>query len=301
MNVRRYTVAMIVVGCLLLSPAAADAASKTIRYGPFTVGAGSMDNPTMTTKLRLAVSKPCGDCYITAFKPNLVYSDGSTADMPDVMLHHAVFASQWRSDTTCSGTWLGLAGERFFASGNERSAIDLDEANYGYRQRWYDQWNLLVELMNHSSVDQTVYLEMTFKYRSLFDSAVKPVRPLWLDIDLCGDSEYSIPGAPANTEFTTTRDWTSTISGDVVGMIGHVHAWGVKVSTTNVSKRGQTICTSWAHKDEMQEVMAMDVCTGTPLARIRQGNILRLHSVYELNGIPRDDVMGIMLGYVHRP
>jgi hypothetical protein len=215
----------------------------------------------------------------------------------DMMLHHAVFASQWRSDTTCSGTWLGLAGERFFASGNERSAITFPYG-YGYRQRWYDSWNLLVELMNHSTVDKTVYLKMTYTYRDLGDP-VQSVRPLWLDINLCGDSEYSIPATYPN-EYETTRDWTSTISGQVVGMIGHVHAWGVRVATTNESAGGQTICTSWAHKDEMQEVMSMDVCEGDPfLATIHTGDILRLHSIYS-SDVPRDDVMGIMLGYVHR-
>jgi len=291
---------MLLVVCLSLSPAVAHAGSKTVRYGPFTVGAGSMDNPTMATKLKLAVSKPCGDCYITGFKPNLIYADGSTADMSDeggmMMLHHAVFASQWRSDTTCSGSWLGLAGERFFASGNERSAIDLADG-YGYRQRWYDQWNLLVELMNHSMSDKTVYLAVTYTYRSLYDS-VKSVRPLWLDINLCGDSEYSIP-ATAPNEYETTRDWTSTFTGDVVGMIGHVHASGVRVSTTNESAGGQEICTSLAHPDDMGEIMQMDVCTGSPLATVHQGDILRLHSVYSSN-VARDDVMGIMLGYFHR-
>jgi hypothetical protein len=37
------------------------------------------------------------------------------------MLHHVVYTSQLRSDATCRGTALGLAGERFFASGNERN------------------------------------------------------------------------------------------------------------------------------------------------------------------------------------
>jgi hypothetical protein len=43
----------------------------------------------------------------------------------------------------------------------------------------------------------------------------------------------------------------------------------------------------------------MDVCTGTPLATIHTGDILRLHSVYS-SDVRRDDVMGIMLGYVDR-
>jgi len=75
-------------------------------------------------QLRLGVARPSGDCYITSFKPDLVYSDGTQATMATgPMLHHAVWSSQWRLDATCTGTWLGLAGERFFASGNERTAI----------------------------------------------------------------------------------------------------------------------------------------------------------------------------------
>jgi hypothetical protein len=79
--------------------------------------------PGMKEALRLGVSRPCGECFITSFTPDLVDANGNRVDVMNdgLMLHHAVFASQWRSDATCSGAWLGLAGERFFASGNERS------------------------------------------------------------------------------------------------------------------------------------------------------------------------------------
>src|SRR5829696_6711340 len=174
----RWIVVSAMLALALVVPASAQADySKTVRYGPFSVPGGSEEMPGMKQAIRLAVSKPCSECYVTSFTPDLVYADGSRADMDHgmVMLHHAVFASQWRSDTTCSGTWLGLAGERFFASGNERSAIQFP-SGYGYRQRWYDSWNLLVELMNHSMEDKTVYLAVTYSYRSLWES-VKPVRP----------------------------------------------------------------------------------------------------------------------------
>ena len=94
-----------------------------------------MEQPGELTRPEPAVTRPCLECYTTSFAPDLVYADGSTATMADEpMLHHAVLSSQWRSDATCSDSWLGLAGERFFASGNERTKA-LMPTGYGYRVR----------------------------------------------------------------------------------------------------------------------------------------------------------------------
>jgi hypothetical protein len=107
-----------------VSPANADTGSvKTVRYGPFTVAAGSMDMPTMYDTVRLAVARPCSSCYVTSMQARLRYADGTTANFDTgVMLHHVMMTSQWRQDVTCSGTALGLAGERFFASGGTNPA-----------------------------------------------------------------------------------------------------------------------------------------------------------------------------------
>jgi hypothetical protein len=42
----------------------------------------------------------------------------------------------------------------------------------------------------------------------------------------------------------------------------------------------------------------MSTCTGDPLARVRQGETVRLHSMYQ-SSHPADDVMGIMLMWIH--
>jgi hypothetical protein len=279
------------------SPLSAQAATytKVVRYGPFTIPAGtSATAPGMLEQFKFAVARPCIDCYITGFAPDLVYGDGTRANMDTgPMLHHTVFVSQFRSDATCSGTLLGLAGERFFASGNERTKIAMP-AGYGYRVRWYDSWNMLVDLMNHSTVTKTVYVQVTYTYRPSWES-VQPVRPVWLDIDLCGDSEYSIPAGYSDTH----RDWKVTVPGDVVAAIGHVHGHGVAVEATNESKGGLSICRSVATLDPMDvhSVLAMSTCTGTPLDRIRWGDVVRLRSIYQ-SPHPASDVMGIMLMYV---
>ena len=90
----------------LAAPTQAATNTKTVRHGPFTIPAATDAGPGMIhNKLMFGVRRPCTDCFITSFKPNLVYSDGAPATMETgPMLHHAVFTSQFRSDATCAGT-----------------------------------------------------------------------------------------------------------------------------------------------------------------------------------------------------
>lgn len=278
------------------APAQAAESVRVVRYGPFTIPAGTAENPAHLGNVRIGVKRPCADCYITSVTPDLVYGDGTRATMDNgPMLHHAVFASQFRSDATCGNQWLGLAGERFFASGDERTPIRFPDA-YGYRVRWYDSWNMLVDLMNHSPESKTVYIELRFTVRPT-DEGLKPLKPVWLDIDQCGDSEYSIPAGFSDTH----RDWTVNVPGDLVAMIGHVHGHGIAVEATNESRGGQSLCRSTATADpsNTHRILAMSTCTGTPLGTLRWGDRVRLHSEYN-SSHPADDVMGIMLGWIHR-
>jgi hypothetical protein len=298
--VKRAIVSVLGVALLLVGfapqPAYAATYTKVVRYGPYTIPAGTETEPGMIhNRLTFGVPRPCVDCYITSFTPDLVYADGTRATMDTgPMLHHAVFTNLFRQDATCSGTLLGLAGERFFGSGNERTAISFP-AGYGYRVRWYDSWMMLADLMNHSTSSKTVYVQVTYTYRPSWES-VKPVRPVWLDIDQCGDSEYSIPAGYSDTHW----DWKVNVPGKVVAMFGHVHGHGIAVEATNESQGSVSICKSVATLDPMDvhSVLSMSTCTGDPLAVVRQGEIVRLHSMYNSTH-PADDVMGIMLGYIN--
>ena len=292
----RALVTLLLMSALLAFAPQAFGATKTVLYGPYTIPAGTMEMPGMVhNKLQFGVKRPCADCFITSFKPDLVYPDGARATMDTgAMLHHVVLTSQFRSDATCGNAWLGLAGERFFASGDERTAITFPYG-YGYRVRWYDSWNLLVDLMNHSTSAKTVYVQVTFTYRAPWE-AVKRLKPVWLDIDQCGDSEYAIPAGFSDAH----RDWRVNVPGKVVAAIGHQHGNGVAVEATNESQGGTSICKSVATLDpmDMHRVLAMSTCTGDPLARVRLGEVVRLHSMYQ-SPVPADDVMGIMLAYIH--
>jgi Stress up-regulated Nod 19 len=287
----------ILAALVMATPAEATTYTKVVRYGPFTIPGGSEEVPgELPNQLRLAVQRPCLDCYITSFKPDLVYADGTTASMETgPMLHHAVLTSQFRSDATCGTSWLGLAGERFFASGDERTSIAFP-SGYGYRVRWYDSWNLLVDLMNHDATQKTVYFQIRVTYRPSWEN-VRPLKPVWLDIDQCGDSKYSIPAGFSDTHW----DWSVNVPGNIVAMIGHVHGHGIAVEATNESKGGELICRSKAtpDPDDLHRILKMSTCVDDPVARVQAGQIVRLHSQYQ-SSHAADDVMGIMLAYINR-
>jgi hypothetical protein len=84
---------------------------------------GHINNQIVTN-----IAKPCTGCSIIGITPDLVYTDGSKATISQgPMLHHAMFAASGggKSDATCAGKGPGLLGERFFASDDERTAVDL--------------------------------------------------------------------------------------------------------------------------------------------------------------------------------
>jgi hypothetical protein len=211
------------------------------------------------------------------------------------MLHHFVLTNQFRSDATCGRTWLGLAGERFFASGNERTTITLP-AGYGYRVYGWDRWNAFIDIMNMRPDPQTFYIDVTFAYRSAWEN-VRRVRPVWLDIDQCGDSEYAIPAG----ESEATRDWRANVEGAVVAVAGHVHDHGLRIEAANLST-GQTICNSTAgyggDPTYMGHLESMSFCSGDPLGLVDGGDTVRIRSLYN-SPTAESDVMGIMLAYIH--
>lgn len=299
------TVALLSSGLVATQAGPAEASHQTetttVRYGPYTIPAASDGMPGMLeNKLELWTSKPCTNCYVTSMSPNLVYEDGSTANVnTGAMLHHMVLGSQFKSDATCSGDWLGLAGERFFASGNERTVIEYPDG-YGYKVDWWDQWNLIYDLMNMTSQDKTVYVEMEYTYQS-GSADIDPVRPVWLDVDQCGDSEYSIPAGSSDTHW----DWNVNRPGDFVAIGGHVHDEGVRIEATNEST-GESICDSVASYGESPEYIdmngnarlsSMTRCIADPVATVSSGQTVRIHSIYDADQA-HDDVMGIMIAYI---
>src|SRR5215204_2299933 len=123
--------------------------------------------------------------------------------------------------------------------------------------------------MNHATSAQPVYLQLTATYRPPREP-VRPLKPVWLDIDQCGDSEYSIPAGFSDTHW----DWSVNVPGNIVGMIGHVHGHGIGVEATNESRGGASICRSTATPDpkDSHRILKMGTCVGDPVATVKAGD-----------------------------
>jgi hypothetical protein len=238
------------------------------------------------------IDKPCEDCFIVGMDPDLVNEDGSSANHDtNAMLHHTVLANMDDQDATCA-SWP----ERFFASGNERTDFVVPRG-YGYRVEAGDRWGSLTHLMNMGHEMQRLAVEVEF-YFVRAPAEIEPVRPMWLDIDNCRDSEYTIPAGMSDTHWDF--EVTPELEGGIVAIGGHVHNDGIRIELTNET-RGESICNSVAGYGTipayMGNIESMTGCVGDPVALIDSGDVLRLHSIYDS---PREqhDVMGIMLGYV---
>jgi hypothetical protein len=341
------------------TPEPAEAATwntTTVRWGPYTLGGNSQMTNNITsdncnsfggillqllggaTCINRSVPKPCDGCYIGAIIPNLVYADGTPANMDTgITLHHMVLLSRARGDLSCPKNLFGgpiqqlgalLGGnERLFASGNERTVADITAGEYGYRVNSGDKWYLITDLMNMAPTSQTVYLDFTFKWTT---GSVTPVRPLWLDIDNCQDSEISMPAGYSDSH----KDWKSTISGTMVFAGGHGHGEAISTSAQNLSS-GQYYCTSRAgyYVDSMERpgpgagtaghpadevvhmdgdpiysdprtaggMMAMDLVesqqTCAPNMTITSGQTIRIHQQYNQAASDPDN-MGIMIAFI---
>jgi hypothetical protein len=93
-----------------------------IRYGPFTVPEMSVDSGMKQFVVPIA-QKPCSDCLVTWARAGLEYPNGTVANANNgLWLHHVVFLNTEKTATICPQS---LKGDPFFASGNERTPVDI--------------------------------------------------------------------------------------------------------------------------------------------------------------------------------
>lgn len=96
-----------------------------IRYGPFTTASRDVDNG-MANFVQMNVTKPCTDCTITFMQAGLEYEGGGIADAnTHLWLHHTVIFNLDKLNPVCP--FRGHV-EKIFASGNERTPIDISSS-----------------------------------------------------------------------------------------------------------------------------------------------------------------------------
>ncbi|PCK05292.1 MAG: hypothetical protein COA42_18355 [Alteromonadaceae bacterium] len=250
----------------------AEEQTSTVRWGPIHLPAATADGPGeadnemaglpniskyILSKIGMsmadyAVVAPCEDCYVTSIQPNLVLADGTVANFNNgTMLHHVVNQNLSNKDITCRPTLFGgglmqllgvLTGgnERVFAAGNERTAGEMADG-YGYYIAPGDRWGLIYHLMNMKPEPKDVYFEYTFTWEDAKTSDLKSVRPIWIDIDQCDDSEMLVAAGYSDVEW----EWKSDRTHKVTNIGGHIHNYGISIAWKNETKN-ETICNSVA-------------------------------------------------------
>jgi len=326
--------------------------SKTVklRYGPYKVPnmmkknglgeAGSLWNYPDTN-----VGKPCtGNCVVVGMTAGLEYADGTNANIDSgIWLHHMVLFNigKGRVDQTCSGAWSSVPHadvgctpetcERLFASGNERTPAlpsnyqtgPSDKAA-GYFLRANDKFALIIDLMNDSDQDKTVYMTMVYDYVDGWPTTLDHYRPVWLDVDECGISE--VEAAAQKGAYTIrAKPWRATLDGQIIGYGGHVHDGGVRV---NMLVNGVKDCSSeatYGATDEFKSkgvpmmnknsatvhISNMTVCSGPKLANkyMKKGQLYTITADYDYNQYKgmldgaggQESVMGIAIMFVRQP
>jgi hypothetical protein len=299
-----YALGMGLAGAALLLPGfvldgvgAAEAPGvqeTTVRYGPFVLPpAGKGGDVDHANVVMPDVPKPCEDCYIVRAEPDLVFDDGTPANLDQgLMLHHAVLFNTGRSDTTCGkDSFFGRLGERFLASGNERT-IKRYPDGYGYHLG-RDPVTGVFHIMNHSDATKAVWVTFKVSWRPASTPGLRAITPVWLDENNCRTSEYAVPAGPSSKHWT----WTSTITGRIVSGGGHVHTGGLRTVLTNQTT-GHRVCTSWAGYGKkpsyMGTIESMSYCDWDTLGVVKAGDTLDLETVYDA-AEPVPDAMGIMV------
>jgi hypothetical protein len=306
-------------------PTTPNAQTSVIRYGPWTVpaatGATHNDGGMIKNQFLFGVRKPCSNCYITGINANLVFPDGRTANAADgLWLHHMVLSTFGRQDPTCGSAPLQLAGERFFAAGNERSRLRLP-ANAGYWVGPLDSWVMIYDLMNMEQMPQDAAIEVSYSWVPASTPNMTRVRPVWLDVNpTCGGSD--LPASAGRYQYSNT--WSVNVPGRIVGIGAHLHDGGTNMVVQNEAT-GRALCDSQAgyggpgfervgghgdHGDHgdvghvSSHLSSMTQCLSPsldrPFARLQAGETIRFNAIYDADRYPHDDhpVMGIAIMYV---
>lgn len=236
---------------------------------------------------------PCSNCTITFIQAGLEYPDGSYANAnTSLWLHHTVLIKLGTPDTVC-GFHYYAQGQRWFASGNERTpaSLSLDGTlPAGFYLGENESHLMLVELMNQAMYYQEAVLTFVFEWVPGKPDDFYSINPIWLDIAGCPG--YSDMPALSDTSFSYSSPvYNSTIKGALIGTGAHLHDGGVyanmvKNDTVQCQSQafyGQTtgywVCIGFFHSSKS---LITDTCSGPSGCANVHGP--RRHGCTDVNG-----------------
>lgn len=294
----------------LALPGLAHAGEQTLvlrSYQPITVGPYGVATDTTL------IPSPATDGYVVGVSATVTDTSGVEEPVSHIMLHHIVFSKVGTWDATCKsftdfeGNKLPAFAQRFYAEGEERTAITMPPG-YGYPNKGTDRWAMTYMLMNHRNVTESVYVQYTIRY--VTNETLTAVTPIWLDVRNCeSDPIFNVPGdKPLFSTYSTRSDFTLPQGGLLVAGGAHLHGGGLKLVLTD---RNSSSCSgrklfesdpTWGlpvikpvmHENGPRHMTTFSSAAGIPVAA---GDTLRLTATYD-DSLPHVRVMGIMLVFL---
>src|SRR3954454_13407814 len=241
--------------------------------------------------------------YITSFKPNLTYLDGTVPGVDVVHMHHAV--------------WL-VDGAPEMAMGEEKTIINLPQA-FGGRYEPSQKWMMvhMVHDLLPNPTDVYITYDMTFVPDTAPAAAdIKAVHTLWMDVagfkaypvfdarSAYGHKgRYTFPdqarAARARADIGPSHQYVVPHDMTLVFTAGHVHPGGLWTDLTD-TRNGRTVrlFRSRAHYYEPAGAVSWDVSmTATPpnwRVAIKKGDVLSVSGTYDSRTTSWYESMAIM-------
>ncbi len=238
--------------------------------------------------------------YITAFRPNLTYLDGTVPGVDVVHLHH--------------GVWL-VDNERRWASGEEKTYADLPQG-FGWRYEPKQRWvmNHMIHNLYPDEADVYVTWDIDFVPDSApAAAAIKPVTTKWMDVS--GPSAYPIfdaKRAKGRKTFTFPDDagpnppqrgaehrWVVEEDQTVVWSAGHLHPGGTHTDLT-VTRDGRTVrlfrseAKYWEPAGSVSWDVAMTATDPAWKVLLRKGDVVNVSGTYDVSRASWYESMAIM-------
>ncbi|KAI0133571.1 hypothetical protein BJ170DRAFT_678514 [Xylariales sp. AK1849] len=279
---------------------------KKIRYGPFTVPSSDISGGMKMFHIENA-TKPCDDCVITTFQAGLEYPDGTYANMnSSMMLHHLITINNAANETVCPEF-----AERFFASGNERVAIDFG-SNGTMPAGYYlpkEHMSIETELINYDTEARDIVVTIEWEYIPRNFTLFARLLPIYLDASgICGSTDVEPPMSGGAFNLSLTPPFKLNFDRIMTGVGGHIQDGGIDLQVT---KNGQIMCdivagygesAAFIDPDGEAHLSSMSICK--ELGRAVTGDLWSVTAQYDfskhrpiMEGYRYAPVMGVAIAY----
>ncbi len=270
------------------------------KFGPVHINPGQNTISYVPIK---ADGLPSVPGYVTSFKPNLTYLDGTVPGVDVVHLHH--------------GVWL-VDGAPEAAVGEEKTIVDLPQG-FGHHFDPGQQWVMVHMIHDLVPTPTNVYITYDLTFVPDSDPAaadIKPVRTLWLDV--AGLRAYPVfdarQSAGRNGRFTFPDMARTPAARRAIGpahqyvvphdmtlvyTAGHLHPGGL-FTDLNVTRDGKTVklFRSEAKYYEPAGAVSWDVTMTVTKPdwriQLKQGDVLSVNGTYDTKRASWYEVMAIM-------